>query len=57
MPDITNLVTKVTLYLQVMEIEKKIPHTPHFVNIQEFSRLTKISFDARTKEVEKKSCK
>ena len=35
------------------EIENKIPDTGHFINTQEFKRLTKISFDARIKEAAK----
>ena len=59
-PDITNLATKADLLkintalnTKTAETENKIPDTSHFINTPEFNRLTKISFDARMKEVEK----
>ena len=49
-PDITSQTTKASLNTKVTEIAKKIRDTiGHFVNTQEFNRLTKIDFDARMK--------
>ena len=53
MPYITGLVTTAVLNTKAPETKSKIPDTNHFINTQEFKRLTKISFDARMKEVEK----
>ena len=46
-PDITNLATKAALNTKATEIENKIPVTTHFINTQEFNRLTKISSAAK----------
>ena len=52
-PDITNLVTKVTLNTKATEIENKILDTIGFIGGSEVNRLTKIIFDARMKEATK----
>ena len=41
--------TKAALNTIATEIENKIPDIRHFLNAQEFNRLTKISFNARMK--------
>ena len=56
MPGITNLATKAVLNTKAIEIQSKIPDTSHFINTQEFDRLTKISFDARIKKNRKEPC-
>ena len=53
-PEITSIATKAALNTKATDIANKIPDsTSHFVNNQEFNRLTKISFDARMKEAAK----
>ena len=52
-PNTTNLATKAALNTKAKEIENKMPDTSHFINAQEFYKLTKISFDVRMKEAEK----
>ena len=42
--------TKAVINRKATEIENKIPDTSHFINTQEFSRLTKIRFNRRMKE-------
>ena len=42
--------TKAVLNRKDTEIENKIPDTSHFINTQEFGRLTKIRFNRRMKE-------
>ena len=52
-PSVTGLVIIGALNLNVIETENKIPDTSHFINTQAFSRLTKISFNEKTKEAVK----
>ena len=44
------MTAKVTLNTKARVIENKIPDTTVLVTATEFNRLTKISFDARTKQ-------
>ena len=39
--------------MKAIVFENKISDTNHFINTQEFNRLTKISLDTRMKEAEK----
>ena len=39
--------------MKAIAFENKISDTNHFINTQEFNRLTKISLDTRMKEAEK----
>ena len=54
---IIGLVTTNAPNAKTTEIENKVPDTSHFINAQEFNRLTKTSFDARIKEAKKEPCK
>ena len=45
--------TTAALNAKVTETENETPDTSHFINTQEFYRLTKISLDVRMKEAEK----
>ena len=49
---IANLATKADLNMKAIEIDSKIPNTSSFITTPELNRLTKISFDERTKEAE-----
>ena len=51
--DITDQVTKTTINTKAAEIGNKIPVTLSFITTQEFSQITKISFDASMKEAVK----
>ena len=48
-PDITNLAFKGALSTKTVKIKNKMPDITSFINTPEFHKLTKISFDARTK--------
>ena len=45
--------TTAALNAKVIETENETPDTSHFINTQEFYRLTKLSLNARMKEAEK----
>ena len=51
--DITDQVTKTTINTKAAEIGNKILVTLSFITTQEFSQITKISFDASMKEAAK----
>ena len=52
-PSIIGLMTTAALNAKVIETENETPDTSHFINTQEFYRLTKLSLNARMKEAEK----
>ena len=48
-PSIIGLMTTAALNAKVIETENETPDTSHFINTQEFYRLTKLSLNARMK--------
>ena len=51
--DVASLAANAALNIKATETENKIPNTKHFITTLEFNRLTKISFDAKMKELSK----
>ena len=51
---IVNRATKAALNTKATDIENKTPDTKGFITPPEFSKLTKIHFDARMKETTKR---